>query len=178
MRKTLYGSEPTTTWFGGLLPEGANLEALAELCETEDKDPWTLFGIAGAECAGAVQIVRPEYRDAPAFEQIDDGTVAEMLKEYANNAPQRLLRAARLSLLAGAQYGKTSEKAGRTPCTNRKVAREPTHDWAPKRHHVRMNPICQASRHKWEQSSRKHGDEPLTRRNAKPQKGGLPRARG
>ena len=95
-------TEAATCWFTGLLPEGKRRERLARIVGTTEIDVWTLLDAAGAECAGAVQIVNPAYEDAPAYLPLDDSALASLLHTIPVDPIGTVHRSARISL-AGAQ---------------------------------------------------------------------------
>ena len=68
-----------TAWFTGLLPEGPRREQLARVVGTTHIDLWTLLDAAGAECAGAVQIVNPAYEDTPSLLRLEARELAALL---------------------------------------------------------------------------------------------------
>ena len=45
---------------------------LSLITGTHERDLWTLLDAAGAECAGAVQIVNPIYEDNPGLHRLDE----------------------------------------------------------------------------------------------------------
>ena len=94
---------PTLTrrWFDGLLPEGPRRAALARALGTVHLDTWSLLEHAGAECAGAVQVVAPGHVEKPWLFELDDEVLDALLEPPAAPLPQHH-RGARLSL-AGAQ---------------------------------------------------------------------------
>ena len=95
-------SDAATAWFQGLLPEGLRRAQLARLVGTAGLDLWTLLDAAGAECAGAVQIVNPAYEDAPAFHSLDAPALDRLLHSTPVHPIATVDRSARISL-AGAQ---------------------------------------------------------------------------
>ena len=95
-------TEAATRWFEGLLPEGKRRTQLARIVGTTDVDVWSLLDAAGAECAGAVQIVNPAYEDAPAEYPLDDQALAKLLHTTPVDPIGTVDRSARISL-AGAQ---------------------------------------------------------------------------
>ena len=95
-------TEAATCWFTGLLPEGNRRKRLARIVGTTEIDVWTLLDAAGAECAGAVQIVNPAYEDAPAYLPLDDSALASLLHTIPVDPIGTVHRSARISL-AGAQ---------------------------------------------------------------------------
>lgn len=52
----------TSSWFSGLLPEDARLQEIMRFYGVADGDYFNLLANIGWECAGAVEIVSPEYR--------------------------------------------------------------------------------------------------------------------
>ena len=94
---------PTLTrrWFDGLLPEGPRRVGLARALDTVHLDTWSLLEQAGAECAGAVQVVAPGHIDEPWLFELDDEVLDALLEPPTAPLPQ-YHRGARLSL-AGAQ---------------------------------------------------------------------------
>ena len=95
-------TEAATCWFSGLLPEGLRREHLARIVGTTTIDLWSLLDAAGAECAGAVQIVNPAYEDAPAYFPLDDSALASLLHTIPVDPIGTVDQSARISL-AGAQ---------------------------------------------------------------------------
>ena len=105
LREAAYDAETTRRWFEGLLPEGSQLTELAGLHGLDRSQTWEILRRAGAECAGAVQIVTPEHTDKPRLEPISEGEIGTMLRQERSRLEphrQALYRAARISL-AGAQ---------------------------------------------------------------------------
>ena len=91
-----------TAWFTGLLPEGRRREQLARIVGTTSIDLWTLLDAAGAECAGAVQIVNPAYEDVPSLLRLEARELAALLHTTPVEPIGTVDRSARISL-AGAQ---------------------------------------------------------------------------
>lgn len=105
LREAPYDAETTRRWFDGLLPEGPQRDELASLHGLHRSQTWALLRRAGAECAGAVQIVPQGHRDRPAREAVSEREIGTMLRQEMDRlVPHRqaLYRAARVSL-AGAQ---------------------------------------------------------------------------
>ena len=94
--------ERASAWFNGLLPEGVRRQQLALITGTHEIDLWTLLDAAGAECAGAVQIVNPVYEDNPSLHQLDEEELARLLHSTPVEPIGTIDRGARISL-AGAQ---------------------------------------------------------------------------
>ena len=91
-----------TAWFTGLLPEGPRRVQLARIVGTTHIDLWTLLDAAGAECAGAVQIVNPAYEDTPSLLRLKARELAALLHTTPIEPIGTVDRSARISL-AGAQ---------------------------------------------------------------------------
>ena len=91
-----------TAWFTGLLPEGPRRDQLARIVGTTSIDLWTLLDAAGAECAGAVQIVNPAYEDVPSLLRLDARELEALLHTTPVEPIGTVDRSARISL-AGAQ---------------------------------------------------------------------------
>ena len=91
-----------TAWFTGLLPEGPRREQLARIVGTTSIDLWTLLDAAGAECAGAVQIVNPAYENTPSLLRLEPRELAALLHTTPVEPIGTVDRSARISL-AGAQ---------------------------------------------------------------------------
>lgn len=102
IRTQAYGHHETERWFGGLLPEGDPRFELALLYNLGTPDTWTLLSRAGAECAGAVQIVDQQYHDQPSLEPVTEEEIGELLRARLRARRRALYRSARVSL-AGAQ---------------------------------------------------------------------------
>ena len=101
LRENAFPPQTTERWFNGLLPEGDRRARLARIFNTASADVWTLLRAAGGECAGAVQVVAPEHRDAPSLFDLSDEALGTLLQPPAEPITQ-VSRAARISL-AGAQ---------------------------------------------------------------------------
>ena len=91
-----------SAWFAGLLPEGSRRTQLARIVGTTDIDLWTLLDAAGAECAGAVQIVNPAYEATPSLLPLAPRELAALLHTTPVEPIGTVDRSARISL-AGAQ---------------------------------------------------------------------------
>lgn len=91
-----------TAWFDGLLPEDNRRAQLAGIVGTTHIDTWSLLDAAGAECAGAVQIVNPAYEDRPALYPLEPEELAKLLLTTPVDPLATVDRSARMSL-AGAQ---------------------------------------------------------------------------
>ena len=91
----------TRRWFEGLLPEGARRYQLARQLGIVHIDTWSLLEAAGSECAGAVQIIAPDYQSTPKLFDLDEDTLDRLLRPATEPIDEHH-RAARLSL-AGAQ---------------------------------------------------------------------------
>ena len=94
--------ERASAWFNGLLPEGVRRQQLSLITGTHERDLWTLLDAAGAECAGAVQIVNPVYEDKPSLHRLDEDELARLLHSTPVEPIGTVDRGARISL-AGAQ---------------------------------------------------------------------------
>lgn len=97
-----YGPKPTEAWFEGLLAEGHRRKHLARIVGAASIDTWALLRAAGAECAGAVQIIAPEHRDSPGLFELDEELLARLLAEAPIEPLGTVHHAARISI-AGAQ---------------------------------------------------------------------------
>ena len=102
VRSNAYGPERTEPWFNGLLAEGRRREHLARIAGAAGIDIWSLLHAAGGECAGAVQIVAAEHRDAPGLFHLDEERLATLLRETPIEPLASVSPAARISI-AGAQ---------------------------------------------------------------------------
>ena len=102
LRSEPYPPDKTEPWFDGLLAEGSRRRHLARVVGTAEIDTWTLLRAAGAECAGAVQIVSTEHSDTPKLFPIDEHQLARMLASTPVEPIGTVSRAARMSI-AGAQ---------------------------------------------------------------------------
>ena len=102
VRSNPYGPEITEPWFNGLLAEGRRREHLARIAGAAGIDTWSLLHAAGGECAGAVQIVAAEHRDAPGLFHLDEERLATLLRETPIEPLASVSPAARISI-AGAQ---------------------------------------------------------------------------
>ena len=91
----------TRRWFEGLLPEGDRRYQLARQLGIVQIDTWSLLAAAGDECAGAVQIIPPDYQSTPRLLNLDADTLERLLRPATAPIDEEH-RAARLSL-AGAQ---------------------------------------------------------------------------
>lgn len=101
LRETAFSPRLTQRWFAGLLPEGGRRTEFANALDVPSVDVWSLLRAAGAECAGAVQVVPPDHRARPWLFELDEETLSALLEPITRPlAPTA--RAARLSL-AGAQ---------------------------------------------------------------------------
>ena len=101
LREKAFSPRLTQRWFEGLLPEGDRRTEFANALGVSRVDVWSLLHEAGAECAGAVQVVPPDHGDDPRLFELDDETLSALL-EPATPPLSPATRAARLSL-AGAQ---------------------------------------------------------------------------
>ena len=102
VRAKPYGPDRAEPWFDGLLAEGHRREHLARIVGAAGIDTWSLLKEAGAECAGAVQIVAPEHLDKPGLFQLDEERLVRLLRETPIEPLGNVSKAARMSI-AGAQ---------------------------------------------------------------------------
>lgn len=93
--------ERASAWFDGLLPEGVRRKQLSLIIGTHERDLWTLLDAAGAECAGAVQIVNPIYEDNPGLHRLDEDELARLLHSTPVEPIGTVDRGARISLAGG-----------------------------------------------------------------------------
>ena len=101
-REEPFSTATTERWFDALLPEGLRRERLARLVGAHRVDTWTLLVAAGAECAGAVQVLPPEHRHTtPYLHDLSDEGLSRLLEPPTEPIAQ-IGRAARISI-AGAQ---------------------------------------------------------------------------
>ena len=102
VRTAAYGPNRAEPWFEGLLAEGRRREHLARIAGAAGMDTWSLLKAAGAECAGAVQIVAREHADTPSLFHLDEERLAKLLRETPVEPLGSISKAARMSI-AGAQ---------------------------------------------------------------------------
>lgn len=91
-----------SAWFEGLLPEEMRRTQLARIVGTTRIDTWSLLDAAGADCAGAVQIVNPAYEERPALHRLTPDELAKLVLTTPVEPIGTVDRSARVSI-AGAQ---------------------------------------------------------------------------
>lgn len=90
-------------WIEGLLPEGDRRADLARQIGLPRMSPTSLIREIGMDCAGAVQIVPPDYsQGSPGYLPLTDAEIAEALDDLDRRPINAFERGARLSI-AGAQ---------------------------------------------------------------------------
>ena len=102
LKKRNHKPKRVTAWFEGLLPEGTRREHLARIVGTASIDTWSLLNAAGGECAGAVQLVNPAYRDEPGHIALSEAALAKLLFHLPVDVIGQVSEKARISI-AGAQ---------------------------------------------------------------------------
>lgn len=91
-------------YFAGLLPEGVALERMAAKHRLSVTETFKLLRAQGAECAGAVRLLRPDadHRLPRDYRPLDDAAMAAMIEDIAGDPLLASDRRVRMSV-AGAQ---------------------------------------------------------------------------
>jgi serine/threonine-protein kinase HipA len=135
-----HGHKPIEAFLWGLLPDNANvLDRWARQFQVSSRNAFALMSHVGEDCAGAVQLVRPERlphvagQGLPEVDWLDEKDVANRLRALlADHAAWRMPRDTGQFSLAGAQpktallfeNGRWGVPSGRTPTTH--ILKPPT----------------------------------------------------